>query len=165
MISVPYRLDFSHLPIDDTISFCVAVLMAITINAEGQAFTATFLGDTRTDSKDRFHFNPLFHIDIFGLICFFVAGFGWSKNISVDKEKFSQPLLFTVLSRSGGVMANLLLASIAGSIVWVKRQLGWEDNVFPIVMAVNVAVVVYNILPIPPLAGAKPGFCFYTAFG
>jgi len=154
MIPVPFRLDFSHLAVDDTVSFCVSVLLAITINAEGQAFMATFLGDASSDSKDRFHFNPLFHIDIFGLICFFTAGFGWSKKISVNTEKFDYPRFFTVLTAFGGAIANFLLASIAGSIIWVMGSFGIEDRVFSILIAVNLMTAVYNILPIPPLAGS-----------
>ena len=37
-IPIPFRLDFLNLAADDTASFCVAVLFAITINAESQAF-------------------------------------------------------------------------------------------------------------------------------
>lgn len=45
---VPYMIDPSNLAVDAVVSFCVAALLAITINAEAQAFMATLLGDTRT---------------------------------------------------------------------------------------------------------------------
>lgn len=154
-LPVPYILDFSHLAIDDVISFCVAVLIAITINAEGQAFMAILLGDARPDSEKRLHFNPLLHLNVCGVICFLVAGFGWPKEVDVNVSKFSRPRLFVVLSRFAGPVANFLLASIAGSIIWLMGKFGFEDRVFTIVLAVNLTVAVYHILPIPPLAGSS----------
>jgi hypothetical protein len=155
MISIPFKLDFSNLAPDYTISFCVAILLAVVVNAEGQAFAATLLGDSRLDSKDRFHFNALFHLDFWGTLCFFIAGFGWSKPMDICKDKFSHPVLFMMLSRLAGPLSNFLMASIAASIVWLMGSFGVEDRVFIIVMSVNLATAVYLMMPIPPLTGAS----------
>lgn len=154
-IPIPFRLDFMNLAADDTVSFCVAVLFAITINAESQAFVATFLGDARSDDKARFHFNPLLHIDILGILCFAIASFGWPKAMEINTERFSRPRLFLILTRFAGPAANLLLANIALSVVWIAGRYGNEDRVFTILFIVNVTVAVYSMIPIPPLAGAS----------
>jgi Zn-dependent protease len=154
-ISIPFRLDFLNLAIDDTASFCIAVLFAITINAESQAFVATFLGDARSDDKTRFHFNPLLHIDILGMLCFALAGFGWPKTMEINTERFSHPRLFLILSRLAGPAANLLLANIALSVIWLMGLYGTADRVFIILFIVNITAAVYSMLPIPPLAGAS----------
>jgi len=154
-IPIPFRLDFLNLAADDTASFCVAVLFAITINAESQAFVATFLGDARSDDKTRFHFNPLLHIDILGFLCFALAGFGWPKTMEINTERFSHPRFFLILTRLSGPAANLLLANIALSVVWIMGRYGTTDRVFIILFIVNITMSVYSMLPIPPLAGAS----------
>ena len=154
-LPIPYRLDPSNLVFDEGIIFIVSVLFAITLNAEGQAFMATLLGDAHSDKTERLHFNAFLHIDIWGMICFAIAGFGWPKNVNIDAGKFSHPRLYMILSRFGGPMANLLLANIAGSIVWILGIYDSEDKVFTMLSAVNMTVAVYSLLPIAPLAGSS----------
>ena len=87
------------------------------VNAEAQAFASTFLGDSRIGAKDRFNFNVFLHLDILGSICYLVGGFGWPRQLDIDRSKFEHPRLYTVITRSSGPLANLLLAGIAGSLV------------------------------------------------
>ncbi|MBF0468683.1 MAG: site-2 protease family protein [Desulfamplus sp.] len=155
LIDVPFILNFSSPEFDKIIIFVVAVLLSISVNAEAQAFMATILGDIRSGAKDRFHFNPLLHINLAGLICFATAGFGWPKQIELDTDKFKHPAIAVIMVKLAGVFGNLLLASIAGSIVFVMKKWNLEDQVFSIVVSVNVMIFVYNIIPIPPLAGAS----------
>lgn len=149
---VPYLIDPQHLAVDALISFCVAALLAITINAEAQAFVATFLGDSRVGAKDRFHFNAFLHLGILGTVCFLVGGFGWPRTLEVDPSKFRYPRLYTVLVRLAGPVANLLLANIAASIVYFMRIVEFDPRVFMMLIGVNVTVAVYNLLPLPPLS-------------
>ena len=152
--STPFWLDPTRIRFDDLVSFTVGVLMAITVHAEAQAFAATFLGDTQTDNSRRFHFNPLLHLDILGVICFLAAGFGWPRPVQIKSERFSRPRLYTLLTYLAGPLANFFLASIAGSVIWLFKHYGAEDRVFGMVMAVNLTMAVYHLLPIPPLAGS-----------
>ena len=149
---VPYLIDPQNLAIDALVSFLVAVLLALTINAEAQAFAATLLGDSRVGAKDRFHFNAFLHLDILGTVSFLVGGFGWPRTMAVDPAKFRYPRLYTVLVRLAGPVANLLLANIAASIVYMMRIVEFDPRVFMMVIGVNVTMAVYNLLPLPPLA-------------
>jgi Zn-dependent protease len=155
LIHIPYLIDFENLKVDQLIIFFISVLAAVTVNAEGQAMMATGLGDVQRESTKRFHFNPLFHLDISGLLCFAIAGFGWPRHISIESKKFKHPYLYLILSRFAGPFANFLLAGIAGSVIWIMKVIGVEDQVFPIVLSINLMVFVFNFLPIPPLAGAS----------
>jgi hypothetical protein len=149
---VPFVLDPQNLSIDGVAVFCVSVLLAVLVNAEGQAFASTLLGDTRVDAKDRFHFNVFLHLDILGTICFLVGGFGWPRILDIDSTKFAHPRLYTVISRLAGPVANLMLAAIGGSIVTLMNIMEWEPRVFLMVIGVNVTTAIYNLLPLPPLA-------------
>ena len=96
---MPYLFDFSNILIDNYLAFCLGILFAITINAEAQAFVAQFLGDMREEDKNRFHFNPLRHLDLAGTVSFFISGFGWPRSVDIDPSKFSRPRLHTVIIR------------------------------------------------------------------
>ena len=157
---VPFILNPDNFAVDAVVSFCVAVLLTVTINAEAQAFMATFLGDARTGAKDRFHFIAFMHLDLWGTVSYLAGGFGWPRAISVDESKFKHPRLYTFLTRLAGPVANLLLASIAGSLVALMKIADFDSRVFLMVMGVNITTAVYNLVLIPPLAGGA----FISAF-
>jgi hypothetical protein len=149
---VPFILDPQNLSVGSAAAFVVSVLLTLMINAEAQAFAGTFLGDSRVGAKDRFHFNAFLHLDILGTICYLVAGFGWPRPIEFDRSKFARPRLYMVIVRLAGPTANLLLASIAGSIVTLMKGFEANPRVFLMVVGVNVTTAVYNLIILPPLA-------------
>ncbi len=149
---VPFLIGPQNLAVDAIVAFCVSVLLAVMINAEAQAFVATFLGDSRVGAKDRFHFNAFLHLDILGSICYLVGGFGWPRTMDLDRSKFARPRLYTVIARMAGPLANLLLAGIAGSLVTLMKAFEWNPRVFMMVVGVNITTAVYHLIPLPPLA-------------
>lgn len=150
---VPYLIDPTNLVLDADVTFVVAVLLAVMVQAEAQAFVATFLGDYRVGAKDRFNFNAFLHLDVWGTICYLAGGFGWPKPVEVDPQRFAQPYLYLVLTRLAGPVANLLLANIAASLVFLLSKFEVDARVFGMVLGVSVTTAVFNLLPIPPLAG------------
>ena len=162
---VPFIIDPHHLAVDAVVSFAVSVLLTITINAEAQAFMATFLGDARSGDSKRFNFNCLMHLSLLGTICYLVAGFGWPRAVDIDPGKFKHPRTYTVLTRLIGPLANLLLAGIVGSIVMIMQAVSFDARVFLMVIGVNVTTAIYNLIILPPLAAGilvsellPPGF-------
>lgn len=152
---VPFILDPQNLAVDAVVSFVVAVLITITINAEAQAYAATLLGDNRPEAKDRFHFIAVLHLDVLGTLSYLVAGFGWPRPIKIDPTRFKHPGLYTVITRFAGPMANLMLAGIAGSIAGLMKIVEFDARVFLIVVGVNVTTAIYGLLPLPPLAAGS----------
>ena len=121
---LPYLLNYSQPVAEDIVIFCVAMLTAIIVSAEGQGFIATLLGDSQVGAKDRFHFNVFMHMSLLGTLNFFIAGFGWAKEMEIDTRNFkNHPRLFLVFSRIAGPLANLLMANIAASLSWILDQL------------------------------------------
>jgi hypothetical protein len=152
---LPYLVNYSQPVAEDIVIFVIAMLTSIIVSAEGQGFVATFLGDTRTGAKDRFHFNVFMHMSILGTLNFFVAGFGWAKEMNIDTRKFkNHPRLFLVLSRLAGPLSNLVMANIAASLAWVLGKYNFEDRVFSTIVVVNVTMAVYGLLMVPPLPGS-----------
>jgi hypothetical protein len=152
---LPYLINYSQPVVEDIAIFCVAMLTAIIVSAEGQAFIATLLGDSRIGAKDRFHFNVFMHMSVLGTLNFFIAGFGWAKEINIDTTKFkNHPRLFLLLSRISGPLANLLMANIAASLAWILDTYGFEDKVFSTIVVVNVTMAIYGLIMMPPLPGS-----------
>lgn len=153
---LPYLINYSQPVVEDMAIFFVAMLSAIIVSAEGQAFSATLLGDSQQGAKDRFHFNVFLHMSILGTLNFFIAGFGWAKEIYIDTNNFKKhPRLYLILSRISGPLANLLMANIAASLFWILGKWGFEDKVFSTIVVVNVTMAVYGLIMIAPLPGSS----------
>lgn len=152
---LPYLINYAQPVVEDIAIFCVAMLIAIMVSAEGQGLVATFLGDSKPGAKDRLHFNVFLHMSLLGTLCFFVAGFGWAKQIQINSRNFkSYPRIFLLLSRVSGPLANLLMANIAASLSWVLTRYGVVDKVFSTIVVVNITMAIYSLIPIPPLPGS-----------
>lgn len=151
--SFPFIMDFHNLQLDSSIGFILGILFAVLFNAEGQAFLATVLGDQRVGAQDRFHFNAFLHLDFLGTLAFLLGGFGWPRWIDIDASKFEHPVIYRIMARLGGPLANLLFAGIGISLITVLMSImALDPHIFLGVVAVNVTVAVYNLIPIPPLA-------------
>ena len=134
---VPFWLDPTNLNIDSTVAFCVAVLVTVTFNAEAQAFVSNLLGDSRPGARDRLHFNAFLHLGVLGSICYLIGGFGWPRIFDIDRSKFEHPRLYMALSRAAGPVANLLMASIVGSVVMIFNAFDYNPRVFMMVVGVT----------------------------
>lgn len=159
--SIPYLIDFTRIISEPDIifeppmiGFILGLLFAVTINAEAQAFMAANLGDHQPDSKDRFHFNPVFHLDILGTLTFFIAGFGWPRKVAINVSRFRSPRLYSVIVRFAGALANIIVSSILSSLTIILYIIDVDPIIVLGVISVNITVGVYNLLPLPPLAAS-----------
>ncbi len=157
---LPYLLNYTQPVVDDIVIYCVAILLSILVAAEGQGLVATLLGDSRPGAKDRLHFNVFMHMSVLGTLNFFVAGFGWPKEIKIDSANFKKhPKISLIISRLAGPLSNILLANIAASLSWILSNWGVHDQVFSTIVVVNVTMAVYGLIMVPPL----PGFAILSA--
>lgn len=87
-----------------------AILFTITIHEFSQGIIAVKMGDTTPIETGLTKFNPFNFIDNFGLICFILFRYGWSKSITIDPRNFKNPKLNYLTVISAGITANLLAA-------------------------------------------------------
>ena len=153
-ISVPLVISLSQTTVEQAVFLAIAVLVAVMVSAESQAFVASLLGDSGPGAGDRHHFNAFLHLDLLGCLCFCIAGFGWAKEVKVDYNRFSRPRLFLILTRLAGPLGNFMMANIAASMAWVLGNFGLEDRVFSALVVVNMMTAVYGLVMLPPLPGA-----------
>ncbi|MGB5231396.1 MAG: site-2 protease family protein [Desulfoprunum sp.] len=154
-VPVPFLLHLPGSTVEDVAIFCVAVLVAVTVSAESQGLAATLLGDRQPGGGTRFQFNAFLHLDPIGTLCFFVAGFGWAKEVKINVANFRHPRVYLMLSRLAGPLGNFMMASIAASIYALLTNFGFEDKAFSSVVVVNLMMAVYGCICIYPLPGSS----------
>ena len=147
----------------DAVLRVVAVLLCMTVHETCHGLAAYRLGDPTAKSMHRLSFNPLRHIDWLGLAMMFFAGFGWAKPVPVDPRYFKKPKEGMAVTALAGPVSNLLLAALAIGISKViylyVPYTAALDVLFVFLLYIlaplSVGLGLFNLLPIPPLDGAK----------
>lgn len=142
-----------------------AVLLCLTVHETCHGLAAYALGDPTAREQRRLSLNPLRHIDWLGLAMMLMVGFGWAKPVPVDPRHFKDPKRGMALTALAGPASNLLLALAA---VLLSRALydhgDWMPSgvLIPLfefllytLAPLSIGLGLFNLLPIPPLDGAK----------
>ena len=154
------------------LSRLLILLIALPIHELAHAFIAYRLGDVTARDYGRLSFNPLDHLDPIGAIMIMLGGFGWAKPVPVNPYGLYRSRNSTVgfaLVALAGPMSNLALAALfaipfrlhllslvdapSGSFTNALATFG-EGLLFNFIV-VNIALAVFNLIPIPPLDGSR----------
>lgn len=140
----------------------VAALLCITIHEVCHGLAAYCLGDPTAKQAGRLTFNPIHHIDPFGLLMMIVARVGWAKPVPVDMRYFRHPRQGMALTALAGPASNFVLALAALGLSSLIASFAPVNPVTLVVLSFlsNMAVLsiglgVFNLIPIPPLDGSK----------
>jgi Zn-dependent protease len=150
---------FSDRPIEALIAAAVALLVGLTFHEFSHALLADQLGDRRPRAMGRLTLNPIPHIDPIGAAMLLIAGFGWAKPVLVNPAALAGGRRGMAIVAIAGPIANMLVA-IAFAIVYRVLDLtgleqGFLLELVGLVVAFNVLLAFFNLIPIPPLDGSN----------
>lgn len=153
-------LDFGSML--DMVLRLAAVLLCLTVHETCHGLAAYALGDPTARRAHRLSLNPLRHIDWFGLLMMFAAGFGWAKPVPVNPNYFKKPKQGMALTALAGPMSNFLLALLtllaARILCDVAAYSETNQRILDFLLMVAVLSIglgLFNLVPIPPLDGSK----------
>lgn len=152
------------------VAWVVAVLSAITIHEFSHAMMANIRGDHTAEAAGRLTLNPLSHLDLVGFISFLLIGYGWAKPVPFNPYNLKNTRWDGVLVALAGPASNLILATICAFIL--RALLGAEiialDNLLIfflyLVIILNLALLFFNLIPLPPLDGSKIWHAIFDTF-
>lgn len=132
----------------------VSLAVAVTIHEFSHAWTADRLGDPTPRAAGRLSLNPLSHLDPLGTLMLIISRFGWGKPVPIDPFNLKNPKRDNALISLAGPLSNLLLAGIL-AVILKLQPVGILFSLLVPLITMNVALAIFNLLPIPPLDGAK----------
>ena len=154
---------FSLAALREGLMFYIVLIVSLCIHEWAHAFVADRLGDDTPRNDGRVTLNPIVHMDLFGsvifpLVCIFMFPggllFGWGRPVMINPSNFPHRKRDEVLTTLAGPAANLGLALLAAVIGGIAFR--YEPRVIELVklvLSLNVALAVFNLIPLPPLDG------------
>ena len=151
----------------------VPFLLAVTLHELAHGWVADRLGDSTAREAGRLTLNPLRHLDPLGLLALVVTQmFGWAKPVPVNPLRLRRPKEDMVWVALAGPAANLAIAVFSSlalhGLIALDPQIaahvqrgGGNPILVPLYwmaflsMQINVALAVFNCLPLPPLDGGR----------
>ena len=141
-----------------------AILIAFTVQGYAKALVADKLGDKTPRFEGRLTLNPAAHLDLIGFIMILIAKFGWTKPLNTNPSAYKRGYKDAIKVSVAAPLANLLVGFV-GTILYVAiykflPNILSDDTIFFILInmvryiaVINVSLFVFNLLPIPGLAG------------
>lgn len=152
--------------IPDLVSRVIILVIAFTIHEFSHAWSAVQLGDETPRRMGRLTLNPLVHLDPIGSLLLLFAGFGWAKPVQVNPYNLRWgPQLGMSMVAAAGPFSNLVMAALGAiplRLGLVAMTGGSVAGILPTPAAflldfiqINLLLLLFNLIPIPPLDGFK----------
>ncbi|MBM6820100.1 site-2 protease family protein [Clostridium saudiense] len=140
-----------------------AILIAFTAQGYAKALVADKLGDKTPRFQGRLTLNPSAHIDLIGFLMILIAGFGWTKPLNTNPSAYKRGYKDAIKVSVAAPLANLLVGFL-GTILYVFTYKFLSNilsdtiyfiliNMIWLIATINISLFVFNLLPIPGLAG------------
>lgn len=138
----------------------LALIIAIPIHEFAHALSAVNNGDDGPRRANRLSIMPWDHFDPFGaFFCIMSAitgfGIGWGKPVMVNPNVLHNPKWGMCKIAAWGPTSNLLLAILFALPIRFGVAQGQAGMLLYYFVVVNLSLMLFNLIPIGPLDGAK----------
>jgi len=154
------------------ILFIAVLIISVIVHEISHGYMANYLGDPTARLQGRLTMNPIPHIDplgsviVPGLLALTGTGviFGWAKPVPYNPHNLNSRYGDALVAAAGPV-SNLVLAVLAGLVFRLTPVTAADPTgLFLLsVVLINIVLMVFNLVPIPPLDGSKILFEFLPA--
>lgn len=142
----------------------IVLIMSAAAHEYMHGWMADRLGDPTAKLAGRLTLNPIKHLDLFGSLILpflmIVSGigfaFGWAKPVPYNPHNLRDKRFGQAKVAVAGPLANLIIAVFL-ALVW--RFMPITNMTFSgllmIAIYINLLLMIFNLVPIPPLDGSK----------
>lgn len=148
----------------DKIFLIIVLVMSAVFHEYMHGFAALRLGDPTAKNAGRLTFNPLKHLDTFGsiilplMLVLFNSSFlfAWAKPVPYNPYNLRDRKYGDAKVAAAGPLANLAIALVFGLIIRFVPFFNLTFyNLLALIVYVNLILMVFNLIPLPPLDGSK----------
>ncbi len=147
----------------------IVLVLSAVVHEVSHGLMAEKLGDPTARNAGRLTLNPLKHLDPYGSfllpVLLILSGspvvLGWAKPVPFDPRNLKNPAKGAALIALAGPLSNIALAVLMAVFYRVASALSGGDTTAPlfvlieIAIYINIALAIFNLVPIPPLDGSK----------
>jgi Zn-dependent protease len=153
------------------IAAAIILLVSFPVHEFAHAYAAYRLGDGTAKMFGRLTLNPIAHFDPIGGLMLvasslFGVGIGWAKPTPVNPSNLRGGHESEGIVAFAGPASNLILAAIGAVLFRIVQPISAVPDLVLLVLVyfviINVALMLFNLLPVPPLDGSKVAYSFMS---